>query len=489
VGAVEAGANSGSQSASLTSTLAGAGAPQLVTLSLSAPSLGAVPGLLPAALAPTPLIAAAPYAAVALAPSPMPAALPASYISPARPVEIKPAPLAGAKSLLGDAPADLAKTSDGELIDYTKRLFGESSKAGYLSADYLRPGAPFQFGASEVFRYRTALNAYGAKSDPAAIATLVDAAAGLADTAGIAYERVVREGLDGAKVPALSVLPNPKGHRLNRLAWDLKRSFDSAVEYSPRRTAGGVAAYNSADKTLFLPDFGRDDAFEAILHESRHAYFAKRLRRGDVSAFHGALLAYSGRSIAPNAMSYDSYMSLEELSTHVKTVLHAVQRARRADGPGARDAAVADAKKYAFQLMDVLRSAEINLFQLQRKLEKGDIASYPAKNPAWPDFPGGHWEAINLPHAMLVLPVLDEAAPKRDLWSRVFGAKPQTPAMKAALRHASALRPLIRELGAELETFLGALKEGEPNLPAARDSAGRMTSFAAKADRLFASAP
>ena len=61
--------------------------------------------------------------------------------------------------------------------------------------------------------------------------------------------------------------------------------------------------------------------------------------------------------------------------------------------------------------------------------------------------------------------------------------------MKAALRHVSVLRPLIREIDAELETFLGALKEAEPNLPAARDSAGRMTSFAAKADQRFASAP
>lgn len=90
---------------------------------------------------------------------------------------------------------------------------------------------------------------------------------------------------------------------------------------------------------------------------------------------------------------------------------------------------------------------------------------------------------------MFVLPVLDEAAPKRDLWRRVFGDKPQTPAMKTARKHVEVLRPMIREIDAKLEAFLGALKDGEPNLPAARDSTGRMTAFAAKDDRLFASAP
>lgn len=490
VGAVEAGSNSGSQSASLTSTLIGASAPQLVTLNLAAPSLAAVPGLLPAALAPAPLITAAPYAAAAVAQSPRPAPLPASSISPARPVEMRPARLMSAKSLLGDAPVDLEKSSDGDLIDFTKRLFGESSKAGYMSADYLRSGAPFQFGASEVFRYRTALNARGAKSDPAAIATLVDAAAGLADTAGISYERVAREGLDGAKVPALSIVPDPKGHRLNRLASDLKKNFNSAVEYSPARTNGGVAAYNSADKTLFLPDFGRDDTFEAILHESRHALFTKRLLKGDLSAFHGALLAYKGRAIAPNAMSYDHYMSLEELSTHAKTLLHTTVRAQRAAGGEARDAAVADAKKYAFQFMDVLRSAEINLFQLQRKLMTGELASYPVKNPSWPEFPGGHWEAINLPHAIFVLPVRDETPmAKPSLLNRLFAKKPDTAAVKAARRHVEALRPAIRAMGDELETFLGAFNSGDADMKLARASSSKMTAIAADADRRFAGLP
>ena len=488
LGAVEAGGvNAGSPSASLSSTLSGASAPQLVTLNLAAPLLSAAPGLQAAALAPSPLVAAVPYAAAAPFQSPLPAALPVSYISPVRPAELKPAnaALAGVKSAAGEAPAAPEKATDGDLIEYTKRLFGESSKAGYQSAEYLRPGAPFQFGASEVFRYRTALNAHGAKTDPAAIATLVDAAAGLAATAGIAYERVQREGRDGVMGPALSITPGPKGHRLNRLAWDMKRAFDSAVEYSPSRTNGGVAAYNSADKTLFLPDFGRDDSFEAVLHESRHAMFTKRLLRGDLSAFHGALLAYAGRSIAPNAMSYDSYMSLEELSTHAKTLLHAVQRAR-AGGPGARGAAVADAKKYAFQLMDVLRSAEINLFQLQRKLAAGEIASYAVKNPSWPEFPGGHWEAIDLPHAIFVLPVPDEApAPRPGLLNRLFGKKPETAAAKAARRHASALRPAIRAMDAELVTFLGALKGDEPDLESARASGAKLTAIAAEADRLF----
>ena len=158
VGVVEAASNPGAPSASLTSTFSGASAPQLVTLNLATPLLSAAPGLQPTALAPSPLIVSVPYAAAALSPAPLPVALPASSISPFRPAAIKPANAAlnSAKSAAGDAPTDFEKTSNGDLIDFTKRMFGESSKPGYQSAEYLRPGEPFQFGASEVFRYRTA---------------------------------------------------------------------------------------------------------------------------------------------------------------------------------------------------------------------------------------------------------------------------------------------------------------------------------------------
>jgi len=476
---VEAGgANSGSTAGSLTTTLNGGMAPQLVPLSLAAPSLLATPGFAPAALSPSPIVAAAPYAAPALA-------LPASFISPSRQPELKPAPgpLAKTRAGLGETSAEPAQTPMGELIARTKRLFGESSGAGWESAEYLKPNAPFTFGAPEASRYRAALDAPGAKSGEKEVSALVAAAETLAKSAGIAVERSERAGRDGDLRPVLRVTPSRDGHRLNRLAWDLARTFDSAVEYAPHRTNGGVAAYNAAEKVLFLPDFGREDAFEAVLHESRHAAFAKRLRRGDLSVFHAALIAYAGRSIAPNAQSYDAYMSLEEISAHAKTLLHAVLRAQRGGA-----SAVSDARKYGYQLSDVLRSADINLFQLQRRLAKGEVKSYAVSGESWPTIPGGRWEAINLPHAILVLPVLDSApSPRRSLWNRVFKDAPETGAARAARRHAEALRPLVSDLSGELETFMAALRAGSPDLRAARASAARMTALADKADKRFAS--
>jgi hypothetical protein len=481
-GAAEAGSYSGPQAGSLTS----GAAPAPITLTFAVPSLTPGLSIVPSALFPAPAIAAAPYAAALLAPAPVLPVLPVSFISPARTPELRPAPPTAAKASLAEPLPDLATTSVGELIDYTKRIFGESTKAGFESADYLRPGEPFRFGAAEASSYRAALDAPGAKSGAKAVGELVGAAAALAKSAGNNAVIGERAGHDGIMRPVLSIVPEREGHRLNRLAWDLSRAYDSAVEYAPHRTRGGVAAYNSAEKVLFLPDFGRDEAFEAILHESRHASFAKRLRRGDLSVFHAALLAYSGRAIAPGAETYVAYMSLEELSAHVKTLLHAILRARRE--PGGTGAA--DARKYAYQLADVLRTADINMRQLARMLERGGVKSYLVAGESWPAIPGGHWEAINLPHSILVLPVLDGAPePKRNLWDRVFKGVPEAPAVKAARRHAEALRPLTAALSRELQTFLDALTNGGGDLEKARASAVRMVSLADKADKAFASAP
>ncbi len=483
-GVVEAaGPNTASPSVTLSPLMTG-GAPQLITLNLAAPSLVGAPGLMPVALAPTPLLAAAPFAPAIAAQSPLPAALPASYISPARTAAIRPAPapMASAKAVLGDSPQNLEDAPIGNLIEFTKRMFGESSKSDHQSAEYLRPGAPFHFGSAEVYRYRSALIVPRAKSGVEELQTLISAAESLARSAGIAVERGERTRADGFQSPVLKIIPERQGHRLNRLAWDLQKNFDSAVEYAPDRTDGGVAAYNSTQQVLFLPDFGRDDAFEAILHESRHAAFTKRLRRGDLSLFHGSLVAYSGRAIAPHASSYVDYMSFEEISTHAKTVLHDLLRARR-DG-GAK--ALSDARADAYQFADVLRSAQINLFQLRRL--RG-LKSYRLTGETWPVIPGGHWEAVNLPHAIFVVPVLDgPAPPKRGLWSRLFKDDPESTAVLAARRHGDALGPLVTALTAELEVFFDALKGDEADLVKARTSASRMVRLSDQADKLFSAA-
>ncbi len=479
---------------SLGSPLTPGAVPQIVTLNMASPSLAPTPGLVPVPAALTP-VALAP--AAALVP-----ALPQSEISPS-PTLRKLSVMRPAASA-PEQPLDLDHATVGEMLektrsrfgesgshpglpldlDATNRLFSDSTKPGFKTAQSLRLNEPFEFGASEVFRYRTALDAYGAKDGGEATATLLSAAEGLAASAGIKTERGERTLPDGTMRPVLKIVPQLKGHRLNQLAWDLARGFGTGVEYSPERTRSGTAAFNGVDNVLFLPDFGNEKSFEAILHESRHAAFAKRLRNGDISAFHGSLVAYAGRDIAPGAMSYDHYMSLEELSTHAKTLLHTIIRAQR--GGGAE--AASQARTYAFQLIDVLRSAEINLFQLQRMLDKGDVTgNRVVASPTFRDFKGGHWEMINLPHAMIVLPVLDEApAPKRGLLDRMFKPAPESTGAKAARHHVEALRPMIRATGEELEIFLGALRGEEPDLKKARASAARMTSLAAHADEVFA---
>lgn len=474
VGAVEAGGvNTGPQNGSLASSLPGGGAPQLVTLSLTAPSLS----LSPAALAPAPSLAPAPFAPAALAQPAVPAALTPSFISPARGHERKPAQASLAEARLAFGEEAVEKTPVGELIERTKRMFGESSHDGYRSAEYLRHGAPFRFADSEVSRYRSALTVPGAKTGAEEVRALVDAAAGLAKSAGIAAEAGERAGK-----PVLKIVPLKDGHRLNRLAWDMKETYDSTIEYAPAKTNGAVAAYNSTDRVLYLPDFGRADSFEAILHESRHAAFTKRLRRGDISAFHLSLVAYRGRDIAPGATSYTEYMSMEELSTHAKTLLHEIIRAARQGG----GAGVAGARADAWQFMDILRSAEINLFQLQRLLASGSLKSYRLTGETWPEVGGGHWEAINLPHSILALPVRDEApAPKRGLWSRLFKDEPETAALKAARRHAAALRPLVGALAVEVGLYLEATQADAPDLKKARDAATRMVHLADNADKSF----
>lgn len=475
VGAVEAGGVNTGTPGSLNTTMPGGGAPQLVTLNLSAPTLA----LTPSALTPAPILAAA-FAPVA----PIPV-LPVSAVSPVaaiRPAENMPAGVgaAAARAMLGAAPQDLEKTPVEELIAYTKRLFGESDKPGFATAEYLKPGAPLEFGAAETSQYRAALGASGAKSRAEPLAALVAASEALAKSAGITVERGERAKADGTVNPALKIIPDRNGHRLNRLAYDLQKNFDTTMEYAPDRTDGGVAAFNSALQVLFLPDFGRDDAYEAILHESRHAAFTKRLKRGDLSVFHASFVAYPRRSIAPGASSYTDYMSLEEISTHAKTLLHDILRAQRGAKKG-----VSDARADAYQFVDVLRSAETNLFQLQRL---GSLKSYRLTGESWPAIPGGHWEAVNLPHAIMVVPVLDgPPAAKRGLWARLFKDEPEPEAVLVARKHADALRPLIAALGRELEIFFAATSGDAPDLKKTRAAAVRMTSLAAEADKRFAS--
>lgn len=479
-----------------------AGLGALQPLPLSGGPVALVPSLTPplspalAPMLPAPLAAGRPDAARA---RPLPAALaaPAAPLPAAPPESAKAAGAEGGqeRAAAGDqeraaagAAAALTQaageedTSLAELADQARQVFGESAGPGELSAEYLRPGESMGFSEGAARAYESARAAFRSSPGPGTNAALVSAAADLMASAGVAAEAGERAAFSGGVQAVLKILPRLDGPPLNRLAYDLQRKLGSGMEYAPLRTLGGVAAYSSGGRVLFLPDFSRQESFEAILHEARHAAFAKRMAAGDLSAFHPALVAYRGRAIAPGAQSYDSYMSLEEVSTHAKTLLHAALRAKRG---GSREEAAEAGRRYAYQMLDVLRTTEINLTQLRRRLEEGAVETERLSDSSWQSFPGGHWESLRLPHAILVLPVPEEApAPKRSALARLLQGRLPTPGEKAARRHLEALQPLLGPAARQVEAYLAALGAGD--VEAAAAAASRLTALAAAADRRFA---
>ncbi|MDE2143354.1 MAG: hypothetical protein KGJ84_13175 [Elusimicrobia bacterium] len=459
------------------------------------PSLIAAPALAPAFSAPSPAAPAPAAVPAALAPAVLaPSPLQASALSPA-PLKAKaaalqqndalPANLRSVARLLDEAgPGGTTSLSDAQLVSLTQRLAGEGAASDFSSA-YLRPERPFDFGASETFRYRTALSDYksGASSKEESTSVLLASAFELARSAGIEVEHITRASPRGGSDEGLRVLPRRDGSLLNRLAYDLERRYGAAVEYVPARIAGGVAAYNSGAKVLFLPDFGRANAFEAILHETAHAQFTDRLARGALSPFHGLLLAYEGRAIAPGASSYVEHMSLEEISTHGKELKHQLAAARAAGT--ATTAALLPTYTFLYQYADVLRSARLNLAIARSYVGDRRAKLVPADEEPAP-FPGGRWYRAALPYGFFYIPVREEAAPKRGLFQRAFTQAPETAAEKALRRRADALLPAIAKIDALLADIESGIKADRPDLKDLNARADRIVAALREAETAFA---
>lgn len=355
-----------------------------------------------------------------------------------------------------------------------------------FSADYLRPDRPFNFAPAETLRYRVALNAYksGEDTSPEAAKTLVDSAFDLAKSAGIGVEPVMRDAPRGGAHAGLRVLPLKGATPLNRLAYDLDRRYGAKIEYVPERIAGGVAAYNSWSKVLFLPDFGRPDAFEAVLHETAHAEFTHRLSQGDVSPFHGQLVAYDGRAVAPGASVYVEHMSLEEIFTHGKEIKHRLAAARR-DG-SASVASLLPTYTFIYQYADVLRSARLNLSQARALVKKGSASVRLAENEPEP-FPGGRWYVVALPYGRFYFPAKLEVEPKRGFLKRTFLPAPETAPERALYRRADVLLKAIAEIDASLIDLETGIKADEPDLKALNAAADRIVVSLSRAEKAFSS--
>jgi hypothetical protein len=493
VGVIDAAELTAAPAAPTVSAGAVLSAPMPVPSLMSSPALS--PALAPSAAAPAALAPALP-AALALAPLPVsplaaaPAAAPAvrhdaphsrTSAGTAEHEGMPPNLRAVAKLLDEAGPGGVASLSDDQLVSLTQRLAGEGSRDGF-SNDYLRPGRPFDFGPSQTFRYQVALSAY--KSDgPEAVRTLLTSARELAESAGIEVSPITRPSPKGGVNEGLKVTPRRDGSRLNRLAFDLDRRYGASVEYVPERIAGGVAAYNSGSKVLFLPHFGRADAFEAILHETTHAEFTHRLANGDVSPFHGQLVAYEGRAVAPGASAYVEHMSLEEIFTHGKGIKQQLAAARgRGD---ASTEALLPTYTFLYQYADVLRTARLNLAIARSYVARGSAQLRVAEGEPEP-FPGGRWYVAALPYGRFYIPVREEAAPKRNLLQRAFKSAPETAAEKALRRRADALLPAIAKIDALLVDIEAGIKAETPDLKALNADADRIVAALNEAEAAFA---
>ncbi|MBI5595082.1 MAG: hypothetical protein HY928_03230 [Elusimicrobia bacterium] len=437
------------------------------------PSLPGAPGLaaLPSPALPPSLIAAPAAAAAQASAAPVPRAQASAVPEALRPVQA---------AFAEEAPDGLDALDDDGLLNLTKRLAGESSGgAGAAIGAYLRPKEPFAFGDAEAAAFADARLDAAFSLTPEKARALVAAARALAESAGIAVEEADHPASGGKTHRALVVVPAKDGTPLNRMAWELRRGHGVAMAYVPERTRGAAAAFNGADKTLFLPPFDQEESFEAILHESRHAHFLTRLSRGDLSVFHPALVAYQGFDIARGASSYTNYMSFEELSTFPKTLRHLAGALKR----GGSSKKLALLRSHADHYDDILRSARYNLRLLRARLDKGAVAASPLEGPSWPSFPGGRWLKVNLGHAAFAIPVMDEAPPPAaPWWKKPFVKAPEDAATRAVRRTVEALEAMTAGAAKAAGRFEQELRKAEPDYAELSTLADRLIALARDAD-------
>lgn len=456
----------------------------------------AAPSLTAASVVPTPLFTPLLRTPDAATPSALvPSVLTPSVIVPQATKVVRPMVPTALKS--AGAAAYAAPLPEGaksnaalvELWDLSKKLEGEAKEPQEekFSLAYLRFDKPLPFGKAEREAYKERLS-NGFSSERRA-EELMTATAAMLDSAGIAYERRERV-TDGVKEPSFRITPlETGGSALNRLAWDLRKRHGADVEYSPTRLGySAVATFNHALNTLFLPHFGRDSTFEAVLHEAHHSNYAARQSRGDLSPFHMAALGRDGGPIVPRAYHYASYASMEELTGHAKTIKQMLAAARR-------EPPTSWWVNYAIdteldKLKDISRSAYYLSVRMETELKEGASVERVAED-RWElaqlgPVGGGHWHRMRLAWSDVFLPVLDEPEPpaKKGL-AKIFSRKPKTPGQKAAARTAAVLKQWHLDAAELIRSLRSGLAADETDWDALNDLADRLVALGWKAEKDF----
>jgi flagellar biosynthesis/type III secretory pathway chaperone len=351
---------------------------------------------------------------------------------------------------------------------------------------YLREDWELPFQPAEAARYKQAKSRLGRRIDSESATELADAGAALAQSAGIQVRRkIYKFGRDSYQ--GFEVVPVAGASRLNEIALQMKNDLGVTMDYVPERTRGATAMYNTFESRLYLPSFDDEDSYAAILHEVRHAYFTGLLRKGDTRLYHFAIVALRNQRLAPNAIGYSSYLSLEELTTYPKTLRHQVMRARKLTDPEAVKRQLSKINQRIYQYAEIIDSANFNIKALKRrqssdnreavKLHPEHQRSHDLGVP-----PGGAQYMLRVPYSYIYIPVEREAKPTR--WQRWFGRQDQMALAVADLK-IELLSELIAEVSPLLKEFDTIINEENPRLASAQMLANRIIGITKEKDEAF----
>lgn len=411
------------------------------------------------------------------------AALPASAIAPPAATVVPAAKRHATQISAAETSADLKSNEDA--YDSGRAFFDEARLEGDDSVvetkplgQYLRGDQAFTFDAKTTALYAEAKREH--ERSPSSLESyrrFLDTAQELLASAGVAATVVEKKSEVLGDYLALTIEPKNDGHRFNRLAASVLRTTGYTLEFTPSRSDAYASAH-PVEKAIFLPSLELADSYEAILHETRHAHFRALLAKGRLSLFHPVLKARPGRTLSPNAFAYYDYMTLEEVSTYPKTLLHLLNAATRGDTRVHKSL-----RTYAFNMAYVLDITQRNMSRLKllasddslptRRLDAGKMGTL-----------GAHWEAITVYDAEFLFPVRDEAPPPAPVWWKKPFSKPaRSPGHAAAARYAESLLEMTRAMVPVYNALFTAVDTGD--YAAAQKQALQLVAIADAADKKF----
>ncbi len=377
---------------------------------------------------------------------------------------------------------DLADLDPLELSDRLEAVFDGGEAAGGL----LQPGWGKPFGTAETQHYGDALLA-ASNGGETEEAVLVDAGAELFASAGILVRRKTFE-IGMKSFAGFEVVPQRGGSKLNDIAFRMKKVLGASMDYVPGRTGGASAMFNSEERRLYLPSPGDVDAYPALLHEARHAFYSSLIRGGKTRLFHVSILAVGRHVVAPNALSYTKYISLEELTTFPKTLRHLVMLARKEKNPGTRALLLAKLKTRLWQYHDVLESAGYNMRSVIGWRDSGKLEAMPLEEDSVRarDLggapPGGKLYAVRVPRSLIYFPVESEAKPS---WrQRLFGRSDRE-ALDVLNLRVELIRGLVAQANPIVLEFINLFDEENLRLASMQMLTNRLVVHTQTADRAF----